>query len=81
MKDGNYELITVIEIVAADSIYLPPMIIYKGQSQLAQWHKYLNEEDKDTIFSVSPKGWTSQVLGVEYLRLLFEPNTQKRYVL
>ena len=54
------------------------MIIYKGQTQLAQWHKYLNEEDKDTIFSISPKGWTSQVLGVEYLRLLFDPLTRSQ---
>lgn len=73
MQDGNRELITAIETIAADGTFLPPMIIYKGQAQLAQWHKYLDKEDKDTIFSISPKGWTSQVLGLEYLGLLFDP--------
>ena len=78
MKDGNRELITAVETVSADRAVLPPMIIYKGKAQLAQWHKYLLEEDKDTIFSFSPKGWTNQVLGVEYLKLLFNPQTEKR---
>ena len=78
-KYGNRELITAIETIAADGTFLPPMITYKGKSQLAQWHNYLNEEDKNTIFSVSPKGWTNQVLGLEYLRLLFDPLTRKRY--
>ena len=35
MKDGNRELITAIETIAADGSFLPPMIIYKGQGQLA----------------------------------------------
>jgi len=72
MKDGNRELITAIETVAADGTVLPPMIIYKGKAQLMGWHKYLSEEDKETIFSFSPKGCTDQVLGVEYLKLLFD---------
>ena len=66
MKDRNRELITAIET----------MIIYKGQAQLAQWHKYLEEEDRETIFSISPEGWTSQMLVLEYLRLLFDPLTR-----
>ena len=78
MKDGNRELITAIETIAADGSFLPPMIIYKGQGQLAQWHNYLKAEDSQTVFSVSPKGWTNQVLGVEYLRLLFDPLTRLR---
>ena len=78
MKDRNGELITAIETIAADGTFLPSMIIYKGQAQLAQWHNHLSEEDKDTVFSVSPKGWTNQVLGLEYLRLLFDPLTRKR---
>ena len=80
MKDGNLELITAIETIAGDGAFLPPMIIYKGQAQLAQWHNHLNTEDKDTVFSVSPKGCTNQVLGLEYLRLLFDPLTRQRYV-
>jgi len=36
MKDGNRELITTIETVAADGTVLPPMIIYKGKAQLME---------------------------------------------
>ena len=59
MTDGNRELVMAIETVGGDGTFLPPMIIYKGQAQLAQWHQYLTEEDKDTIFSTSLKGWTN----------------------
>lgn len=59
MKDGNRELITAIETLGGDGAFLPPMIIYKGQAQLAQWHDHLNTKDKDTVFSISPKGWTN----------------------
>ena len=80
IKEGNRELLTAIETMAADGTVLPPMIIYKGAAQYTSWHGYLNEEDKDTVFSFSPKGWSNQVLGVEYLKLLFQPQTKLRYV-
>ena len=35
----------------------------------------MEDRDTDIVFAYSDKGWTSQVLGVEYLRLLFEPLT------
>lgn len=78
MTDGNRELITAIETIAADGSYLPPMIIYQGQAQLEQWHNHLTTEDGDTVFSVSPKGWTNQVVGVEYLKPLFDPLSHSR---
>ena len=75
------ELVTAVETIGADGTVLPPMIILKGKPQQAQWHSYLSEEDKDTIFSASPKGWTNRKLGIEYLKLLFEPHTKKRYII
>jgi len=77
MKDRNRELITAIATVAADGTVLPPMIIYKGKAQLMGWHIYLSEGDKETIYSFSPKGWTDQVLGAEYLKLLFDIQTKR----
>ena len=32
VQDGNRELITAIETIAADGTFLPSMIIYKGKS-------------------------------------------------
>lgn len=81
MKDGNRELVTAVETIGADGTVLPPMIILKGKTQQAQWHSYLSEEDKDTIFSASSKGWTNRKLGIEYLKLLFEPHSKKRYMI
>ena len=78
MNDGNKELITVVETVSADGTALPPMIILKGKTQQAQWHSYLTKEDKDTIFSTATKGWTNRKLGVDYLKLLFQPHTKAR---
>ena len=75
MKDGDHELVTAIETVTADGSVLPSMLIYKGKGQYMQWHTYLNEEDEDTVFSFSDKGWTSQILGLEYLKLPFDSCT------
>ena len=81
MKDGDREIVTAIETVAADGSILPPMLIYKGKGQLMSWHKHLSVEDKDTVFSYSDKGWTNQILGVKYLEQLFEPQSLKRFIL
>ena len=70
---GQRETITVLETISGDGRVLPPMIIYKGKAHYRHWHNNLGEEDKDTVFAYSDKGWTNQILGVEYLRLLFEP--------
>ena len=52
MKDGNLELITAIETIAGDGAFLPPMIIYKGQAQLAK----CNGETRSTAGDKAPGG-------------------------
>lgn len=54
------------------------MIIFKGEGQYLHWHLDLSAEDKDTVFAHSKKGWTNQVLGVEYLKLIFDPQTKTK---
>lgn len=51
------------------------MIIYKGKAHYRHWHDFLEEEDNETVFAYSDKGWTNQTLGIKYLKLLFEPST------
>ena len=36
-------------------------------------------EDADTVFSFPPKGWTSQILGVDYLKLLSVPWIKNKF--
>ena len=63
MKDGDYELVTAIETVAADGSVLPSMLIYKGKGQYMQWHTYLHEEDifffLNSIFAYGLMRWQS----------------------
>jgi len=42
-----------------------------------EWLKVLSAEDKETVFSFFPIGWTDQVLGAGYLKLLFDTQTKK----
>jgi len=37
-QDGNREVVTVIECIAADGRLIPPMYIYKGGKHLLGWH-------------------------------------------
>ena len=73
--DGIRETVTVLETVAADRYTLPPMVIYKGKAYYKGWHTSLEGEDGGTVFAISDKGWTNQVLGLEYLQQCFEPST------
>ena len=37
-QDGNHDMVTVIECIAADGRDIPPMYIYKGGKHLLGWH-------------------------------------------
>ena len=51
------------------------MVIYKGKAHYKSWYTNLEDEDEATVFAISDKGWTNQVLGLEYLKQCFEPCT------
>lgn len=76
MKDGDNELTTVIEGISINQV-LPPMILFKGQAQYWQWHQVLHPDHATTVFCHSDKGWSNQVIGIEYLEKVFEVNTKK----
>lgn len=73
-QDGNREMITVLETVSATGALLPPMVVYKGQTHLEGWHAFTKRDG--THFARSEKGWTSREIGLDYLTLIFEPNTK-----
>lgn len=76
-QDGVRELITVIETVSAGGFALPPFIIYKGEAQYQGWHGQVKADEK-AYFSYSKKGWTNNIIGLEYLTQNFGPNTAQR---
>lgn len=73
-QDCNWKMITVLETVSAAGGLLLPMVIYKGQAHLEGWHAFTKRDG--THFPRSKKGWTSRVIGMYYLMMLFEPNTK-----
>jgi hypothetical protein len=75
-QSGNRELVTVIEAISADGSVLPPMYIYKGSLHLLGWHKAVQLSHEAT-FSCSPKGWTDQFLGMEWLQRNFNKYTEE----
>jgi len=75
VQDGNREMVTVIECISADGRVLPPLYIYKGSSHLVGWHTNVKIKD-DATFAWSPKGWTDDKLGLEWLERNFEKYTK-----
>ena len=78
VQDGNRELITVIEPVAAGGTLLLSYIVYKGTAQYKGWHALVKAGDK-VFFSHSETGWSNQEISQLYLENNFEPNTQHKY--
>jgi len=74
VQDGERKFVTVLQGVSAAGVLLPPLIIDKEAAHWMGWHAYVTE-DEPAYFAYSPKGWTDNELGVEYLVQVFEPQT------
>ena len=79
MTDGNRELITVIDCICANGTVLPPYIIMKGMCPSYSWVKD-SELDKRSYIAASPNGWTDNELGLSWIKDLFDPLTQEKYI-
>jgi len=78
-QDGNPEMVTVIECIAADGRVIPPMYIYKGGKHLLGWHADVQDKEQAT-FAWLTKGWTDNELGLEWVEPNFEKYTIKMFV-
>jgi len=79
-QDGNRKIVTVtIECIAADGRVIPPMYLYKGGKHLLGWHAGVQDKEQAT-FAWSTKGWTDNVLGLEWVEQNFEKYTIKMFV-
>ena len=52
----------------------PPMVIFKGKTLNSGWLP--SQTPSDWHFGVSENGWTSNILGLEWLVKVFEPQTR-----
>jgi hypothetical protein len=70
---GKQEWVTDIECINAAGEALPPLIIFKGAEMNKRW---LNERAPEGWhFAISRNGWTSNDLGLAWLKEVFVRDT------
>ena len=72
LQPGNREWVTAIVAINAAGWSLPPQIIFAAVNHQSLWYHDLPE---NYVLSVSKNGWTTDELGIEWLKKVFEPNT------
>ncbi|KAI9035871.1 uncharacterized protein KD926_002803 [Aspergillus affinis] len=75
---GNREWVTIIETISSKGVSLPPIIILKGGQQQAAWFQE-PKLAKDWWIATSENGWTTDEIGLLWLKNVFEPSS-KRYM-
>jgi hypothetical protein len=77
LQPGNREWVTAIECTGASGYSLPPMVIFKAKLFTKGWAQELKLPG-DWQFQVSPNGWTSDEIGLCWLKKVFIPSTSSR---
>jgi hypothetical protein len=77
-QDGNREFVSLLACVCADGTAVPPALIYQGKSGDLQntWMEDLKEEDH-AYFTSAENGWSSNALGLAWLRR-FDQDTRHK---
>jgi hypothetical protein len=78
VQQGNREWTTLIQGINATGWAIPPFIIFKGRHHLSAWYKE-DSLPQDWIIAVSENGWTTNELGLQWLKH-FDEHTKKRVV-
>jgi DDE superfamily endonuclease len=63
------EWVTIIEVVSATGRALRPTVIFKGKNVQTFW--FHTEVEQDWLYTTSENGWTSNNIGLSWLRELF----------
>jgi len=78
-QDWNYEMVTVMESITADSRVLSAMQICKCGKSLLGCHAGV-QDNAQAIFPWSTKDWTYNELGLEWVKQNFDNYTIKMFV-
>ena len=77
-QHASREMATLIEAVTASGFVYPPFLITKGKVHMANFSRNLDKaEHSDIIIAKSPKGWTDDEFGMEWLQRIYEPYSRK----
>jgi hypothetical protein len=78
VQQGNREWTTLIQSINATGWAIPPFIIFKSRHHLSPWYKE-DSLPQDWIIAISENGWTTDELGLQWLKH-FDEHTKKRVV-
>ncbi|KAI1676137.1 DDE superfamily endonuclease [Pyrenophora tritici-repentis] len=67
VEPGNREWVTLIAAINAAGWSIPPFLIFTGKYHLSAWYEEA-EIPRDWAIAVSDNGWTTNELGVEWLK-------------
>ena len=69
IQPGTRELVSIIETIGANSSYLPPFIIWKGQQHQETQYQITEQDERlrRYTYATSTKGWTDSSLGLHYI--------------
>lgn len=73
---GKQEWVTDIESISAAGESLPPLLIFKGKNMNTRWIS--DQTPNSWYFATSQNGWTSNNLGLHWLRTIFDPLTYEK---
>jgi hypothetical protein len=78
-QDGSREFISLLACICADSTFLPPALIYKGDSADLQdlWVEDFNEGD-EAYFAATTNGWSCNSLRLQWLQKVFDRHTKAK---
>jgi hypothetical protein len=74
----NRESDKIIETVSLKGAYIPPVITLKNAPQQAAWYEE-PKLPKDWWIPASQNGWTTDIIGLRWLKEVFEPYL-RRYI-
>jgi hypothetical protein len=77
--NGNRELITVLECISAEGHLLSPLIVTKGAHYYSGNH-VRGQGISESIYTHSSNGWTTNKLGLEWLKHHYELLTHPKYI-
>jgi hypothetical protein len=77
VQPGNREWVTSIECINSTGWALPPCIIFKGKVHIEGWYQDF-KLPRDSRIEVSPNGWTTNEIGLRWLKNLFIPATSSQ---
>jgi len=77
IKPTNTEWVTLIQGACADGSSIPPFLIFKGKELNQTW--FYQGLPSTWAFSVSPNGWTSNEIGLQWIQH-FEKHTRSKTI-